>query len=318
MDTQLAIVRAVNIGASLLVFGELAFIQLVSPGRVVPPRSAAVLGWSLAAILASALAWLALEALNMSGLPPREALAPDTLATVATQTLFGKVWLARAACLVVLAALLMLTWPREGVGNSSWLPFIAAGVLLALLSGMGHAAAGSGASVAARLAVDGVHLLAAGAWLGALPPLILVIVAAGTRGDAPAIHAARIVTNRFSALGIASVGTLLLTGICTSFFALHDLAALYESDYGRLLLVKVALFVAMLALATVNRFELTPRLEAQPPRPALVALGSNAILELVLGLVVVCVVAKLGITMPDNGHEHHHHHESAAVSSPRV
>jgi len=319
VETQLAIVRAVNIGASLLAFGQLAFLQFVAPGRVAPPRFMATVSWSLAAILASALAWLALEALNMSGLPLAEALAPGTLGTVLTQTLFGKLWLARAACIAVLAALLMLTRAREDSGNSSWPAFIAAGVLLVMLAGMGHAAAGSGSAVAARLAVDGLHLVAAGAWLGALPPLILVIGEAMAGTDARAYDAARGATQRFSALGVASVGTLLLTGIASSFFALHDLPALYESDYGTLLLAKVALFVVMVALATVNRFVLAPRLDAHQARPSLLALRRNAIAELLLGLAVVCVVAKLGITMPDNEHEHHHHHhESAAASAAQV
>jgi len=283
---------------------------------VAPPRFMATVSWSLAAILASALAWLALEALNMSGLPLAEALAPGTLGTVITQTLFGKLWLVRVACVAVLAALLLLVPRREDGGDSSWPAFIAAGVLLVVLAGMGHAAAGSGWAVVARLAVDGVHLVAAGAWLGALPPLILVIGEGMAPTDAGAYDAARGATQRFSALGVASVGTLLLTGIASSFFALHDLPALYESDYGRLLLAKVALFVAMLALATVNRFVLTPRLDAREPRSALRALRRNAIAELLLGFAVVCVVSKLGITMPDNEHEHHHHHHESAAATP--
>jgi len=40
--------------------------------------------------------------------------------------------------------------------------------------------------------------------------------------------------------------------------------ALTESDYGKLLLAKVALFLGMVALATINRFWLTPALAAGP------------------------------------------------------
>jgi copper resistance protein D len=314
VEATLAIARAVNIGATLLAFGQLAFVQFVSPGRVPPPGFVAVMGWSLAATLASALAWLALEALNMSGLPFPDALAPAILGTVLAQTLYGKLWVARAACLAVLALWLVFMQHR----GASRLAFASAALLLLGLAGMGHAAAGRGSEVASRLGVDGLHLIAAGAWLGSLPPLIAVIGYAMTRADAPAYDAAREATRRFSALGAASVGTLLLTGIASSFFALHDLPALYESDYGRLLLAKVALFVAMVALATVNRFVLTPRIDAQEARSSLLALRRNAVAELVLGLAVVCIVAKLGISMPDNSHEQHHHHESAAAPARQV
>jgi hypothetical protein len=51
-------------------------------------------------------------------------------------------------------------------------------------------------------------------------------------------------------------------------------------------------------------------------RQSLVTLRRNAIAELLLGFGVVCVVAKLGITMPDNEHEHHHHHHESAAASP--
>jgi hypothetical protein len=39
-----------------------------------------------------------------------------------------------------------------------------------------------------------------------------------------------------------------------------SIQALTATDYGHLLLVKIALFLVMVALATVNRLRLTPRL----------------------------------------------------------
>ena len=56
-----------------------------------------------------------------------------------------------------------------------------------------------------------LHLVAAAAWVGTLLPLALVLAAAGR--DAVSVAIARTATVRFSAFGIASVGTLLVIGI---------------------------------------------------------------------------------------------------------
>jgi putative copper resistance protein D len=63
---------------------------------------------------------------------------------------------------------------------------------------------------------------------------------------------------RFSILGIISVATIVITGIVNSWAILGSVTALLGIDYGRLLLAKVGLFLAMLSLAAINRLRLTP------------------------------------------------------------
>jgi putative copper resistance protein D len=73
--------------------------------------------------------------------------------------------------------------------------------------------------------------------------------------------------------------------------------ALVGTDYGRVLLAKLALVAAMITLALVNRLRLTPRLYAHD-REALHGLRRNALLEAAAGLLVVTLVGVLGITVP--------------------
>jgi mono/diheme cytochrome c family protein len=69
-----------------------------------------------------------------------------------------------------------------------------------------------------------------------------------------------------------------------------------------LLLLKVGLFVAMVALAAVNRLRLRPRLNDLPRRAtALRALTRNGEIEIALGLVILAIVGALG-TMPPAVH----------------
>jgi len=176
MQLALAILRALHFAATLVVFGELAFAWLLSPGRVQPRRSLGIVAASLVLAAASALAWLVVEAHNMGGQPMGEPLAPGTLATVLGQTFYGQVWLARMALMALLAACLV---PLRR--QAPWaLPAAVALALavLAMLAGMGHAAGGRGAERGARLAVDALHLVAAGAWVGTLVPLEQILAVA--------------------------------------------------------------------------------------------------------------------------------------------
>ena len=71
---------------------------------------------------------------------------------------------------------------------------------------------------------------------------------------------ARAATRRFSFLGIVSVATILATGTVNTWMLAGDVPALVGTDYRRLLLLKIRLFIAMVAIAAFNRVRLTPRL----------------------------------------------------------
>jgi len=157
----------------------------------------------------------------------------------------------------------------------------------------------------AHLAADGIHLLAAGAWLGALPPFVALLAEclrdSGPRGVAAAAGAA----NRFSFLGIASSGAIVLSGLVNATFTVGHVAALTGSEYGRLLLAKIALFAVILAVAAVNRGVLTPRIALAADHAgqlrAVRQLRRNAMLEMALAFVIIAIVGQLGITMPGMG-----------------
>jgi len=91
-----------------------------------------------------------------------------------------------------------------------------------------------------------------------LLPLALVLAAAGR--DPALVTVAQTTTVRFSTFGIASVGTLLVTGSINTWYLVGSATALTDTYYGRLLLTKVALFFGMVAIAAVNRLHFTPRL----------------------------------------------------------
>jgi putative copper resistance protein D len=300
MNGLLASARAVHFAATLWLFGELLLACALSarrgsdapagPGEALRRRLPRVARVAIAAGIASAVAWLVAVAASMSGLPLARAIDPSTLGAVVGDTLFGNVWIARF-CLawVLLFALSRRSAMRgrRGLAGST----LAAGVYLAALAWTGHAAAAEGPWRGGQIGSDVVHLLSAGGWLGALPPLVYVL------GTAQSTDDATWVARRFSSLAIACVSVLILSGVANSWFLVGSIPALFGTRYGLLLLAKLALLAAMLSLAAVNRLILTPRL-ARGDRPALRALRRNAMAEIGAGLIVVAIVGMLGITVP--------------------
>ena len=75
--------------------------------------------------------------------------------------------------------------------------------------------------------------------------------------------------------------------------------------HGRLLMIKVTIFLAMVMVAAVNRIGLTPRLSE---RNAIATMRRNTLIETAFGLLVLIIVAALGTTPPalfdDAGMQH--------------
>jgi putative copper export protein/mono/diheme cytochrome c family protein len=276
-------------------------------------RRTIALAWgSLAVMAASGFLWLVAEARDMSGQPLIAALSHGALGLVLTRTEFGHATLGRAAAAVLLAACLFVSGRTQRTDIRT--PVTAAMLLLAAglagsLAMTGHAAvtdAENGGFL--HLVSDIAHLLAAAAWLGALVPLGLFLARFRSVRDPAAAAVLQRVVARFSVVGIASVATLLVSGSVNTWFLAGTVPALIGTPYGQWLLAKIALFLAMVAVAAFNKFRLTPRLShvpkgsrARESRRALGLLARNALIETGLGTAVILIVGLIG-TLPPGLH----------------
>jgi copper resistance protein D len=275
----------------------------------------AMIAWlSLAFALLSGVTWLVLTAASMSGESIADAMAPNILWTVLSQTDFGNAWLLRFVLACAIAAVLVPLLSSQS-HRPAWLKAAAAilsAAFVGALAWAGHAIGGQGVEGVLHPAADVLHLIAAASWLGTLVPLTLLLGLAA--GDAAALATARAATLRFSTLGIITVGTLLATGLVNTWYLVGSAPALTGTDYGRLLLVKIALFLIMVTIACVNRLELTDRLvEEQSPaavNDARRKLRRNATVEASIGAAIIAIVAQLGV-LPPASHSHHHVSESS-------
>lgn len=314
MNDPLVWVRTVHFAATILVSGVVFFRAFIAEpafrkaggnehvAAVVRSRLAWFAWVGLVFIVISGAAWLFFVAARMIDVPLLDAFSDGTVWTVLTGTDFGHDWIVR----LVLAGLLpfaLFPVPDAQAVGSHWRTIFAlllAAGIVGTLAWAGHAAAGTGLNGTVHLVADIFHLIAAAGWVGALIPLA-VLLAAATRGrEGFSVILAREAVSRFSTLGIASVGTLVTTGIINAWMLVGSLAAFINTHYGGLLLVKIMLFLAMLAIASINRMILTPhlmRMQATAQLP-LRQLRNNSLIEAALGTTILFIVGVLGILPP--------------------
>jgi len=306
VNAPLIAVRAIHFSATALTTGTVVFRTLIArPGLKDEPVALAVraqtlkVAWiGLAVTALSGVIWLLLQAVSMSGLPLRESMSARVLWTVADQTQFGLVMQIRSLLAIVLVGCLAV--PRRPW--TEWLGLAAALGLSAAIAWTGHAASTLGPIGNLHVAADALHLVAAGAWIGGLVPLVLLLAAAGRQPVVACASQAREATRRFSTLGIVSVVTLAASGIINAWILVGSVRALLITEYGRLLMLKLGLFAIMLVFAAANRFRLTPRLVAStstgPQRAVLRQLTRNSTIEIGLGLAIFAIVGMLGTLHP--------------------
>lgn len=217
------------------------------------------------------------------------------------ETDVGLAWGVRIVALVVAGLAVMLRAPGFGL----WVAAFAGAVALASLAWSGHGAMDEGNRRFWHFTVDILHLLAAGAWLGALLAFALMAKINALQTEARLRLLARAV-NRFEAIGAAIVVVITATGVVNYLFIVGPkLDEVFLSTYGILLFIKVVLFAGMLVLAALNRFHLGPFLERSlrdgQYTVAANALRRSVVVELAAAMLIVGLVAWLGTLSPEMG-----------------
>jgi putative copper resistance protein D len=306
IDSPLVVSRAVHFAATATTAGALIFRVVVAEPALwsaeaavfVRTQSRRVASLGLAVAATSGVCWFLLQAAAMAGLSLKEAIANDVLLTVMNETQFGFVSEIRLALAITLAGCLAY----DRYASSRWLALALALGLIATIAGTGHAGSGVGEAGFVHLTADVLHLIAAAAWPGGLVSLALLLATARHHEGLAWASAAKDITQRFSTLGIVSVGVIFATGVVNTWMLVGSVLALIGTDYGRLLALKVTLFTAMLAIAAANRFFVTRRLDLRPEDSArLVALRQltrNSVIEIALSMAVFGIVGMLGTLHP--------------------
>ena len=314
-------VRFIHLASVLLLVGIFGFDLLV--GR--PPLRAAAAETapafqsffkarsrialaSLFLAIGTAIVGLFIKIATATGSSLSASLDPGAIVNVLFGTRFGTVWLVRMALLCLLAVMMAARLFGRFKSDSVWLriaEFVLSAMVLMALAASGHASAAEGTTLFIQLAMDGLHLLAAGVWLGGLIPLALFFSWAKAAREPSTLLIAQQATVRFSRLGLVSVAVLLVTGLFNAWVLIGGIPPLVGTNYGHLLLAKLAILIPLMGLASRNRWRLKPRLsdlgshnDLEKMPEILAQLRRSVIAEVSLGAAILVIVAIMGITPP--------------------
>ncbi len=148
-------------------------------------------------------------------------------------------------------------------------------------------------------AADLTHLAVAAVWLGGLLGLLLRL--GRLPATPPEAFKLAAVVVRFSGFALVSVVLLAVSGVVMAFLILDGPAQLLSGSYGRMLLVKVGLVFAAVAVALWNRMGLIRHL-ATSSGSEWSSLRRTLAYELLLLVVVAVITAVLTGTSPSHSH----------------
>jgi copper transport protein len=265
------VVRLAGYVAFALFAGVAAFVLLCAPDAGKNPTLQRLARGGLIGGAVAAVAAVLVQGPHTAGVSMSRVFDTHLL----RQTLATPFGIAMMGRLVLYGVLIGLAWrlPRILTPVGSWLVPAAVAGLAATIAAAGHGAA----SGAVDLGIDALHALGAGLWVGGLAAL----VGLGRSVEPRALH-------KFSTVAMASVLTLIVTGILNSLRELDSVEQLWQTRYGITLLVKLALVAGTLTAAAVSRRRL--RRNGVPLRSVRV--------EAALLVAVLSVTALLSMTAP--------------------
>ncbi|RUL98009.1 copper homeostasis membrane protein CopD [Rhizobium chutanense] len=276
--------------AALYLWGSSAYLWLLVPASLsgnIWARQYWLRAVAVACVIAATVLALPLRSAILSE-DWAHAFDVDAIRDVLSGTTIGTAWMWQAAGTAALFLAYLAAPTRLRAATMT----IAAGFLLAGLAAGGHAAMNTGWLRALHRGNDIIHVLAGGAWCGALIPVALILPQLSDR------RAGRDATRalvRFSTAGHVAVGVVLISGVANMFLIIGGFPLDWSVAYQLLLSLKILLVLSMTGLAIFNRYVLVPKLSRSH---GAAALRIGTMVEIVLAFAVVGLVAWFGTLEP--------------------
>ncbi len=234
-----------------LLVGGVAFVVLVWRAGRDSQRARRLIWVGWIGALASTVVGFVLQGPYAAGLGLADAFDPELLGDV-FDTRFGRVWVARALILLLAVPVLRRLLPgRRPVAEypltARWaLAAALVGAALVAIPGLGGHAS-SGILVPLAVVADAAHLGAVSLWLGGLAVLFVAFL---PRAGADELHGA---LPRYSQVALAAIVVIVVTGTFQSWRQVGSFGALRDTDFGRLLVIKLLLFAVIVVAAAFSR-----------------------------------------------------------------
>jgi copper transport protein len=268
--------RGVVFGGLTLLIGGAAFLVMVWPAGRDSKRARGIVWTAWALTFVFTLLAIGLEGAYTDALPLGDAFSPGTIGDV-LDTRYGRIMLLRLALLLLALPLLHLLLRRRPSAEyplARWWAPVAGVLAIGLLLTPGWAGhASTGRWVALAIPTDIVHLGGVALWLGGLVLLALAVLPRSS------VEELREVLPRYSRQAFWCIAVIIVSGGLQAWRQIGSLSELRDTDYGRILVVKLLVFGGLIIVAAfsreiVNRTFRAPR-EPQPTTGTRVLAGAG-------------------------------------------
>lgn len=225
--------------------------------------------WSIPALLVLLVANVGVlvgQALSITGGQWGGAFSPQLLGELASSGRFGIFWTMREVVVAValVVALYMLFFKQRPRLVNTFLPslnLLLGLMLFVAITMSGHASAVSSNLVVYAVVLDWLHLLAAALWVGGMMYIATTYLPVLKRRPiAERAHSLITLLPYYSPLAIAGVIIMAISGPFSATVHLNSVQQLFDSAYGRALIVKILLVGALLTTSAIHVLLLRPRL----------------------------------------------------------
>lgn len=287
-----SLARAFSFGGILLVIGVVVFNLLVitrcdrigSDLVASMEARAAVVGVAAGIVtMAAGFVRIFLESRMMHDMPDMGGMAMSVMMLHSLWGIGMQLQIV-AAFVAVIAFLISIRRVRF-----AWLIASVAAAALAFAPALAGHAGASARFQGAMIFTDFLHVAGAASWLGNLTCVMLIgvpiILAAGGDDRWPRISA---LVNTFSPIALASATLVVISGVLAAAIHLGSVSALWSTNYGRVLVLKLAMVLVTLLIGAYNFRRVQPHLTrehgaAQLRRSATFELGAAAIVIVITG-----------------------------------
>jgi copper transport protein len=279
------LVHVVDYLALAVLLGGLLFVSVLWPAGAADRRTRTILVVSVVVGVLGAIATVLLSA--------QYATAGSAIVDV-LQAPFGRT-AAAMALLWLLAAVVVVAVLQRGEQVVRSLPWRVGAIVVAVgllrTTGMnGHSAETADASLG--MIADFLHLGGVSAWVGGLTVMSIGLLPRRSAGELADV------VPKFSKFAMVSVLAIVSSGLILAWQIVGSVGAVFDTSYGRLLIIKLSIFALVLAAAMVSKNWVEKRLQVavvDSPRPAVRAFVLSVGAETVL-VVAVLVAASVLVT----------------------
>ena len=252
-------------------------------------QRAAMLGMiSTVVVIVVALVRLNLESQMMSAMPDMPGMKGMGVREMVMQTDWGFALRIQLAAAIVALIGFGLAVRRVRGG---WFVATASALVLAITPALGGHAAASPRFTSLMIAADWLHVLGGASWLGSLLCVMVVGVPIALTLELPERWASiASLVNAFSPVALASAGVVVASGVFASWIHLEQLSALWQTTYGKVLLVKLLFVAITFGIGAYNFKRVQPRLLTEI---GALRLRKSAATELAVGFMILLVTGLL-------------------------